>query len=171
MKVFRISLFALLLITLVGCGAQSLNNLNLKKAFGLDKDLDAAPFTVVTPERLSLREKDLPDDAKLVIATLIHQLYMEPGLPSEVSFDKRGRHQLYDPNFDYAGFQFSGIDLIDYSFNKQVSPIEFRIEGLFHFSDLIGRRTSVEYVASYVPVKKGVKILESSIRPIQPFFP
>lgn len=126
------------------------------------------PLIQLIPERTGVAAKDLAPDVKLTLAALLHQLYMEPALPREVKFSRAGRHQLYDPNFDYSGFFIKHIDI---SVHENLGTDQFRLGGVFHFEDGLSRRTSVIYQARYRITRNELVIEESSVHPLQPTFP
>ncbi len=130
--------------------------------------LNTEPVHLIIPPRVPLNGKDLPADAKLVLATLIHQIYLYPGLPDQITFNSSGRHELYDNRLDYSAFLIRHIDISTYeAFEKN----HFRLDGIIHFEDHLTRRTSVHYSAYYRVSNKQVVVEESSISPIQPVYP
>ena len=130
------------------------------------------PFTIQPLPRVALQEKDLPDDAKLVIGAIVSRMALQTSLPSAVVFDPAGSHQIFDANFDYAGFGMKGFDLIKYDAipNKKKSAL-VEMTGVVHLKDPLDRLTSVTIITSYEVTKGKVRILESSTQPIQPAFP
>lgn len=156
-------LFALVL-AVTGCGGV--------KQMMSTTDRDAPPFEMEVFPRVAMTEQDLPDDVKLVAGALLHRMYLEPGLPREVVFSPRGSHQIQDPTFNYEGFWLKRMDLVKHDaemVGKNTARVD--LSGIFHFQDLLSRRTSVLYKASYTLTPTRVTIESSEVRPIQPSFP
>ncbi len=149
-----------LVFSLTGCA--QLKNVPVPR-FGVQ-----SPMMQLVPERTALAIKDLAPDVKLVLAALLHQMYMEPGLPKEIKFSRDGRHQLYDPSFDYSGFFIRHVDI---SVHESLGNDQFKLGGVFHFEDGLSRRTSVLYQARYRLSRNELVIEESAVNPLQPTFP
>jgi hypothetical protein len=130
------------------------------------------PFTIQPLHRVAMQEKDLPDDAKLVIGAIVSRMALQTSLPSAVVFDPGGSHQIHDDNFDYAGFGLRGFDLLKYDATpsgKKSARVE--LSGVVHLKDPLDRLASVTIITAYEVTRGKVKILESSAQPIQPAFP
>lgn len=130
--------------------------------------LNTEPVHLIVPPRVPLDEKDLPSDAKLVLASLISQMYLYSGLPDQIRFDSNGRHELYDERLDYSTFLIRHIDISAY---EAIEESHFRLAGIIHFEDHLTRRTSVHYAAYYRVTNNQVVVEKSSVSPIQPVYP
>lgn len=153
----------LLLIFLFLGGCAQLSQINFP-TIGFNN----APIEQIIPQRVNVPQEELAADVKAVLAGLIYQMYMAPGMPKEIVFVSGGEHQLYDPTFDYSGFAIRNIDIVTH---EMIGNDRVRLGGVIHFEDPVYRRTAVRYLARYQVTRDRVLIEESSINPIQPTFP
>ena len=151
-----------LIFLFISTGCAQISNISLP---GLGNE---PSLVQIVPERALINDKDLAQDVKLVLSTILLQMYMEPGLPKEVRFSRAGQHQLYDQAFDYSGFSVRHIDI---TAHENLDDNLYRLGGIFHFEDLLKRRTSVVYHARYRLSNNEILIEESAVNPIQPTFP
>jgi len=159
----RLLVFSSLLIVLFLGGCAQLSQINFPNI-----GFNNAPIEQIIPQRVNVPEEELAADVKAVLAGLIYQMYMAPGMPEEIVFVAGGDHQIYDPTFDYSGFAIRNIDIITH---EMIGNDRVRLGGAIHFEDPAKRRTSVRYIARYQVTRNRVLIEESSINPIQPTFP
>lgn len=165
MNASRCILLGLIIVFAAGCAG---TNKGRTKA----QIPSAAPFSIQPMYRITLADKNLPADVKLVAGTILARMALQPDIPKEIAFSPKGAHQLFDPTFDYAGFALRGFDLLKYeaeSTGKKSAMVD--MSGVLHLQDALDRRTSVTVLAKYEVTTSLVTVLSSSIHPVQPAFP
>lgn len=158
----RFFVFIMLIVFLIGgCAAIS----QKKEDFG-------AGVTLYIPDRQILNDKDIPPDVKLVLAALINKIRGDRDVIPDVQFDRAGFHDVGEREFQYEGYDLKLVDLTRFE-SVSVGSAEARaqMEGVFHFEDIIGRRVSTYFAATYSKTQDGVTINNSATTGVAPVYP
>jgi hypothetical protein len=132
---------------------------------------DGADLTISTPERTILDRESVPAETKMVCAALINVLRNREETPF-VRFFAAAREKVLKEDFDYEEFDVARIDFTDIITRKSgVDQTEGLVEGILHFQDFIGRKTSLYFMAEYMGSPYGIAINNAGVVQLPPHFP
>ncbi len=132
---------------------------------------DGADLKISVPERTILDRESVPAETKLVCAAIINALRHREETPS-VRFFSAARENIKKEDFDYEGFDVARIDFTDIKNRKSgVDQTEGLVEGVFHFQDFVGRKTSLYFMAEYMSSPYGIAINRAGVVQLPPKFP
>ena len=132
---------------------------------------DGAGLKISVPERTILDRESVPAETKMVCAAIINALRNREETPY-VRFFSAAREKILKEGFDYEEFDVVRIDFTDIK-NKQsaVDQTEGFVEGVFHFQDFVGRKTSLYFMAEYMSSPYGIAINRAGVVQLPPKFP
>jgi hypothetical protein len=132
---------------------------------------DGADLRISAPERTILDSKSVPAETKMVSAAIINALRHREETPY-VRFFSVAREKILKEEFDYEGFDVALIDFTDIKTRKSgVDQTEGFVEGVFHFQDFVGRKTSLYFMAEYMSSPYGIAINNAGVVQLPPHFP
>ncbi len=132
---------------------------------------DGADLIISVPERTILDSESVPADTKVVCAAIINVLRHREETPY-VRFFSAAREKIQTEEFDYDGFDVVGIDFTDIKTRKSgPDQTEGFVEGVLHFQDFVGRKTSLYFMAEYMSSPYGIAVSKGGVVRLPPHFP
>jgi len=132
---------------------------------------DGAKLTIPAPKRVILDQKELPAETKMVCAAIIDALRHREETPF-VRFFSAARENVQTEKFDYDEFDLAGIDFTNFkSKTIGVDQTEGFVEGVLHFLDFSGRKTSLYFMAEYMSSPYSIAISRAWAVQLPPHFP
>ncbi len=132
---------------------------------------DGADLKISIPERTILDRESVPAETKMVCAAIINALRHREETPY-VRFFSAAREQVQTEEFDYKEFDVVRIEFTDIKTRKSsTDQTEGFVEGVFHFQDFVGRKTSLYFMAEYMSSPYGIAINRAGVVQLPPHFP
>jgi len=132
---------------------------------------DGTDLKISTPERTILDRESVPAETKMVCAAIINALRHREETPY-VRFFSAAREKVQTEEFDYKEFDVARIDFTNIKTRKNsTDQTEGFVEGVFHFRDFVGRKTSLYFMAEYMGSPYGIAINRAGVVQLPPKFP
>ncbi len=132
---------------------------------------DGTDLQIPIPQRTKMTQESLPAEIKMVCSAVINKLRKREETP-HVRFYQAAANGISKENFNYDGFDVRGIDFTSIDLTQTTKDqAEGSVEGVLHFEDFIGRKTSLFFLAEFMVSPYGISIHRSHVIQLPPFFP
>lgn len=132
---------------------------------------DGAGMEVNVPQRTTLPRESLPAEMKLVCSAIINKIRGKEPTP-HVRFYKKASLNTAQDDFNYDGFDVRRIDFTELDLKRtELDQSEGLVQGVFHFEDFVGRKSSLFFLAEFMASPHGITIHRSNIVQLPPSFP